>query len=590
MCNFVCVHNQQKMIKNINTSRFWCYWALIFLFGCNNSSDDVLLRQMERIKQDGNTNPWNALNELSTIEPEIINNNSCYVYNKYLLLMIRLRDKTYITTTSSDTIENVVDYFEKHGNDNELMESYYYQGSIYRDLKDYPRAITSFIDALDIAKNKDVKDYPLLQNTYSQLSGLYKKQQLYEESLKMAKAGYKMAIKTNTVDPIYIMDVASSALHIGDTIEARKYSLKALDWIKNNQSLYYPDVVCELLIKFSEWKMKEEAEKCLEIIHYIPDGSDIHNYLAAMAHYYEGISMMDSAMDYNRRILTESGNLSQRMSAAHRLMDYYIQHGIYNISVEYSKIYAQLVDSAFLENQYEQTSRACGNHLYATSMRKEMEAQKEANEYKIKNYFILICFLFSLLLFAILYGQRKRKFTKLLIDKQKRLDFAQNTIKQYDLKLEEAEKEKSEKEKIIAQFNNEIKSLNECIAHYQANILNKQNQIRELARMSFSDKVRDQSDVLLKKLNEASQGKGKLEDSDWKILYANVETIYPGFRASVTSMPRTSEIVIKTAYLLKMGFSNPQIENITQSSRTTVWERVKKINEHLRELFDNEKK
>ena len=590
MCNFVCVHNQQKMIKNINTSRFWCYWALIFLFGCNNSSDDVLLRQMERIKQDGNTNPWNALNELSTIEPEIINNNSCYVYNKYLLLMIRLRDKTYITTTSSDTIENVVDYFEKHGNDNELMESYYYQGSIYRDLKDYPRAITSFIDALDIAKNKDVKDYPLLQNTYSQLSGLYKKQQLYEESLKMAKAGYKMAIKTNTVDPIYIMDVASSALHIGDTIEARKYSLKALDWIKNNQSLYYPDVVCELLIKFSEWKMKEEAEKCLEIIHYIPDGSDIHNYLAAMAHYYEGISMMDSAMDYNRRILTESGNLSQRMSAAHRLMDYYIQHGIYNISVEYSKIYAQLVDSAFLENQYEQTSRACGNHLYATSMRKEMEAQKEANEYKIKNYFIFICFLFSLLLFAILYGQRKRKFTKLLIDKQKRLDFAQNTIKQYDLKLEEAEKEKSEKEKIIAQFNNEIKSLNECIAHYQANILNKQNQIRELARMSFSDKVRDQSDVLLKKLNEASQGKGKLEDSDWKILYANVETIYPGFRASVTSMPRTSEIVIKTAYLLKMGFSNPQIENITQSSRTTVWERVKKINEHLRELFDNEKK
>ena len=86
------------------------------------------------------------------------------------------------------------------------------------------------------------------------------------------------------------------------------------------------------------------------------------------------------------------------------------------------------------------------------------------------------------------------------------------------------------------------------------------------------------------------RGREKLEDSDWKILYANVETIYPGFRASVTSMPRTSEIVIKTAYLLKMGFSNPQIENITQSSRTTVWERVKKINEHLRELFDNEKK
>ena len=204
--------------------------------GCSNSSEDALLHHIERICQDGNTRPIPALNELASIEPEIRESHSHYVYNKYLLLLTRLRDKAYITATSSDTIENVVRYFEKYGNSNEIIESYYYQGSVYRDLKDYPRAITSFNEALNLALRGNPEECPLLQNVYSQLFWLYKKQQLYGESLKMAKAGYEMAVRTKTVDPIYIMDVASSALHTGDTVESREYSLKALDWIRNNQS------------------------------------------------------------------------------------------------------------------------------------------------------------------------------------------------------------------------------------------------------------------------------------------------------------------------------------------------------------------
>ena len=220
--------------------------------------------------------------------------------------------------------------------------------------------------------------------------------------------------------------------------------------------------------------MEKEAEECIGIIHSIPNISDTHNYFAAMAHYYESVLMMDSAMDYNRKILEKSRNVSQKMSAAHKLMDYYIQQGIYNLGLEYSEIYAQLVDSVFLENQYEQTSRACGNHLYAISMKKEMEAQEKANEYKIRNHYIVVFLLLSMLVASIFYGQKKRKFTRILADKQKVVDSVPNIIKQYDLTLEETEKEKREKEKIIKQLNDEIVSLNEIIDHHQTNILKKQ--------------------------------------------------------------------------------------------------------------------
>ena len=148
-------------------------------------------------------------------------------------------------------------------------------------------------------------------------------------------------------------------------------------------------------------------------------------------------------------------------------------------------------------------------------------------------------------------------------------------------------KEKREKENIIKQLNDEIVSLNEIIDHHQTNILKKQSQIRELARLSLSNKVKTDSMVILQKLNEASQGRCKMENADWESLYVYVENMCPGFRESVTSMPRPSESIIKTAYLLKLGLRNAHIANITNCSRTTVWDRVRKIRECLGDLLEN---
>ena len=78
-----------------------------------------------------------------------------------------------------------------------------------------------------------------------------------------------------------------------------------------------------------------------------------------------------------------------------------------------------------------------------------------------------------------------------------------------------------------------------------------------------------------------------MENADWESLYVYVENMYPGFRESVTSMPRPSESIINTAYLLKLGLSNTHIANITHCSRTTVWDRVRKIRECLGDLLEN---
>lgn len=571
------------------------------------------MQHMESIRENGNSEPMKALEELHTMEADIRNSHSDYIHYKYLLLKTRLQDKAFLNPCSSDTIEDVVNYIEEHGSNDERMESYYYLGSVYRDLKDYPRAVTSFHKVLGIAEKQETEDCILIQNTYSQLSSLYSQQLLYEEALKMAKAGCGMAEKTNTLDPIYLMDVATAAHHAGDSLAAIESCRRTLNLIRKDSSHTFPDVVCELLLHFSDWGMKEEAEECLSILQESGNSEGTHNYLAAMVRYLNYCSSEDSAAIFNERILTESDNLSQKMAASHDLMDYHLQRKSYEKAAVYANLYSRYVDSVFAENQYEQTSRACGEHLYAISLEKEMEARQEADSYKTKVYGVTVLFLLSVMITSIVYSRRKKYYIRKLLSKENALTAAQDAIRHYDKQLAEREAvadgqrerlalleadlkmietemsaKMAEKEALIKEQDESMRALNHSIAANEAILLEKQKQIRELVRLSLFGKANIESADILQKFHDASYGQEKIDPSDWQDLYWAVESMYPGFREAAMSMPRNSELGIKTAYLLKIGMSNTQITNLTDCSRTTVWDRVKKIRGCLGDLLDTE--
>lgn len=566
---------------------------------------------MELIRHKGDADPSTALAELLLMESDVRSCRSDFVRNKFLLLKTRLQDKAYLQPCSSDTIDAVVRYFEECGCNAERMESYYYQGSVYRDMKDFPRSMMSFNKVLDTAGKSGAEPSVLLQNTYSQLSWLYFMQQLYMEAYKAAKSGYEMAEKTNTVDPIYLMDLVTTAFAITDTTEALRYCKKTLDYLTYDSACKYPDVACELLKNFSECHCELQVEACLSLLRKHPESSKAHNYLGSMAYYYESHSMPDSAMSYYRQVLSASSNYSQKMNAAGKLMDYYIKMKSYESGAEYAMLHSCYVDSVFAENEYEQTSRACGEHLYAISLEKEMKARRETESYKMRVYGIVALFLLSALAASVIYGQKKRRFIRALLEKDRELGSANDAIRQYDERLkdsmrvvdeqkqklaavaselqalqEETETKMAEKELVISQQNEGIRALNNTIAENEAILQERQKQIKELVRLSLQEKASIDAAAVLQKFRDASSGKAKVDNADWKNLYLAVEAMYPGFRESVIAMPRCSEKVVQTAYLLKTGFNNPQIANLTDCSRTTVWDRVNRIKECLGGLLD----
>lgn len=616
----VCIIRQELVALQTKTTNMrtkalsYCVLGclLITIISCSTeSSRDVLLHHMAYIQQKGDSEPEDALKELGTIEPDVRNCSSDYVYYKYLLLRTRLHDKAYAMPSSSDTIEDVVRYFDEHGNDTERMESYYYQGSVYRDLKDYPRSIVSFVSVLEIAKASNIGPCVLLQNTYSQLSWLYFKQLLYADAYNAAKAGCAMAEETHTVDAIYLMDVATTAFSYSDTTEAVQYCNRAPEYLKSDSACFYPDVACELLKSYSVCKIEPQAAECFALINKHPDSREVHNYLNNVAYYLDSQSLEDSAIIYYKRVLEESQNFSQKKTAAHKLMDYYRDRHLYEISSVYAMMYALYVDSLFAESRYEQTSRACGEHLYAISLEKEIKARRETESYKMRVYGIVALFLLSALAASVIYGQKKRRFIGALLEKDQELGSAKDAIRQYGERLadslrvvdeqkqklaavaselqalqEETETKMAEKELVISQQNEGIRALNNTIAENEAILQERQKQIKELVRLSLQEKASIDAAAVLQKFRDASSGKTKVDNADWKNLYLAVEAMYPGFRESVIAIPRCSEKVVQTAYLLKTGFNNPQIANLTDCSRTTVWDRVNRIKECLGGLLN----
>ena len=103
----------------------------------------------------------------------------------YHLLNIQAKDKLYITHTDDSLINRIVTYYENYGDKDKLMLAYYYQGSVYRDLNDAPRALKAFQKVLELGESNPPCD--LFARTYNQMGTLFAYQGLYDESLEANK-------------------------------------------------------------------------------------------------------------------------------------------------------------------------------------------------------------------------------------------------------------------------------------------------------------------------------------------------------------------------------------------------------------------
>ena len=132
----------------------------------------------------------------------------------YHLLTIQAKDKQYITHTSDSLINRIVSFYEDSGDKDRLMLAYYYQGSVYRDMNDAPRALKAFQQAVDL----NVPNLDLLAKAYNQMGTLFMYQGLHDEVIRVNRKSIEL----------YLLQGKRNRISYAQRDIARMYSAKKM--------------------------------------------------------------------------------------------------------------------------------------------------------------------------------------------------------------------------------------------------------------------------------------------------------------------------------------------------------------------------
>ena len=531
---------------------------------CTNHCNEWLMYKLDEIKAMGDTLPKVAIQRLDSIKP-LFEKESEYMRNKLMLLDIRLHDKAYITHTSIKPIKDVCRYFEENGTPAEVQEVYYYMASVYRDLNDYPNAVTCFLKSAQVAENNSDIDGALWECAYSQLSYLYNQQFNYSNALDAAIKALDIAEKFQTVNERTYMSVSSNYNEIADTIQTIKYADLALQLIETKGICSRnADLVASAIGKYSVYGCREKAERCYWLLAQLPKKARPFNYLPNISDYLERFVSADSAAITMSELYATTNSIESKYDAARWLARYYTGKGEYEKAAGYAIKFIDANEAVIDKRNFEHTTNANNFYQYRRDKEEEMAIMEKAARDRFNLLLGFSTFIVAILVITVIYYNKKQRLIGTILEKD-------NNIKEIKLFLQEKEKELesicSAKARLAEQLENSESDFKMLIA-----------QNRELTRLTIMSNISCDANDIIEKAKKASKGKYHLNDEEWKELLGAIDRLYPEFTYEVqANFKRISEPVLRVCYLLKIGMSAPQIVNLTGYPRQTVFDRIKRI-------------
>ena len=534
-----------------------------------NSDGMALFDALADIEEQGDTAAPEALLRLEQMERPVEELHDEHLTNRYKLLGIRLRDKAYITHTSSDEAMGVVEYFEKNGSQEEKLEAYYYLASVCRDLKDYPQAMDYFRRvACSDTVEANRKTLRLIQNACSQLSLIYKLVMLPEEALEMAKRGLSIANQMGGHNPVLLMDVASSIMEARNPLLAKDYMDEAFDMLSaKNGWARHPDITAELMMYYAMIDDADKMEICRKVLGLMDAKQLPHNYLNALFYYYQRHNLTDSMLYVQKRIAASSNSWAGKTNSSRWLTQYFMgKHDMGN-AVLYQNLWYAAMDSALEKRRVEQTALSSGQHRYSEIRELYHTAKLQAEEEKMRTWRLGSVFMAVLFVVSLVFYQRLRLHSRQLAKKNMELNAALERERMAQNVIEEKD------ETIKQKDNRQTKMLHRIIQ-----LIHHTNQMSASADMK----------QLCADFEALSYGKQYPTPEDWNRLMAVVDNENPDFATMLhKKLKRIDDSILKTAYLLKIGMDNMHISNLMNAPRQTTWNRTKKLLSSLGDELTN---
>jgi len=558
--------------------RYSVFFTLLYiLVGCTENR--VQMQRLQVIDSLMEAHPQAAYDSLCRFDSLEMGNASRKVVMKQRLLMAKAQNKLYLSMPTDSIFQEVVDYYDSWGTDNEKMQAYYLLGCVYRGQKDAPKAMMSYKKAVECADTLSKEcDYSTLSKVYGQMADIYRFQYLHKEAIGCEqKYGYYAARVKDNVSFIQSFDfIANEYLGLGDTLKAIEQTQKCHELFKMHGMQKLAAKTLPTLIYIYLQRSQYNEARCYMDIYEKESGlfnregniqEKYEHYYKLKGMFYLGVNRIDSAEYYYRKL----GRYGFKYETAQGLL------AIYRICLnsdsikKYSVLCEQEMDKILNSTQADAVIQA--NSLYDYKRLQKQMSDMVIQEEKNKNVLLLMGFIASF--FSIyVYNKyknnlRKKEIRLAKLNKEylQAVDNAQNTIADY---MELKKNTTLFEQKMIKKIN----VLQDVIDQYEAKLENVKQSDRIIAI--------ENSDIFLKFKNATTPKLKAIlpNQNDWKALEILFKQYFPLVYAKI-SRTKLSTQEFHVCVLSWLKFDNREMSILLQTTTSSICNAKQKANYKL---------
>ena len=485
------------------------------------------------------------------------------------LRKIQAADKAFVVQESTDEIDSIVHYFEKHPSKELLPLSYYYAGRIYSDLEDAPQALDYFQKVLECEPQDS-----LAALAHSQMGSLLLRQRMVTASIEHVQAAYEYDVQqADTTGMIFdLRDMGNAFRCTEDEVDScLNYYEEALRLAtEQGDALMQEELKGSIAVYLIQ---TDSLQAAWQLLHPLlvdinqRDASSASTLRSTAAEYYLKTGNTDSACIFFEQ-LTESGTLYAKQEAYRQLAKHSLAKGNLQKAADLLHNYEKYTDSIAITMQAEALSQA--DALFNYRLREQENDQLTKTLTKTKTIATAAIGLLLLGGFTMLFfhERNKRKHIAQQLHMERMKEVQEQQYKRSLAYMEENEKKMKELEEQMEKAGQENTQLRKTIQKlkYANELASIQMQEHQQADKQVKSSAIYQR-IQIRLNNKESIG---MNDEIWKELEEVVEQAYSGFLKRIEDLCPLNWQERNLCLLLKAGFSPSNIAILTAHSKQSI--------------------
>lgn len=485
------------------------------------------------------------------------------------LRKIQAADKAFVVQESTDEIDSIVHYFEKHPSKELLPLSYYYAGRIYSDLEDAPQALDYFQKVLECEPQDS-----LAALAHSQMGSLLLRQRMVTASIEHVQAAYEYDVQqADTTGMIFdLRDMGNAFRCTEDEVDScLTYYEEALRLAtEQGDTLMQEELKGSIAVYLIQ---TDSLQAAWQLLHPLlvdinqRDASSASTLRSIAAEYYLKTGNADSACIYFEK-LTESGTLYAKQEAYRQLAKHSLAKGNLQKAADLLHNYEKYTDSIAITMQTEALSQADALFNYRLREQENQRLTKTMTKTKTIAAGAIGLLLLSGFTMLFLHERNKRKQIVQQLHMERMKEVQEQQYKRSLAYMEENEKKMKELEEQMEKAGQENTQLRKTIQKlkYANELASIQMQEHQQAdKQVKSSSIYQRIQILLN--NKESIG---MNDKIWKELEEVVEQAHNGFLKRVEDLCPLNWQERNLCLLLKAGFTPSNIAILTAHSKQSI--------------------